>query len=468
MASSKTVVIEAALDAGCPPDQIKRFLGFGYVPQPKQLLFHAAARKCDKEDGPTIIGTGGTRGGSKTHMIFAQVALDDCQRSPGLKVLYLRKIQKSAGESADDLVYKILRHVPHDYIRTSGKVVFDNESRIIIGGYKNEGDIDKYLGIEYDLIVIEEATQLTRKKIQLIHGSRRTTRDDWRVRSYFSTNPGGIGHAWFKEDIVIPTRENRQKDSIYIHYTYHDNAFIKQAYIDYLKGLTGSLARMWRDGDWDTFAGMALPNFNYDRHVIKPRHLPTHWYRWRAVDYGLHSPFGALWFARDTDIGRIYTYRELYQAELTDTQQARLILEHTPEDEKIGLTYADPAMWSRKTFKEYKFSSADEYASVGVPLMRADNDPTDGLMRVARLLEPLADGMPGWMIFDNCPDLIRTLQNLPVDEDHPDKAETKNVEDHLYDCARYGFTRYKLGVQSPTQNFWSQMPLTNPIYEEIL
>ena len=468
MTKNRELVIKAALDAGCPPDQIKRFLQYGYVPQPKQLDFHAAARKCDRDGGPTIIGTGGTRGGSKTHMIFAQSALDDCQRCPGLKVLYLRKIQKSAGESADDLIYKILKHVPHDYIRTSGKVVFDNESRIIIGGYKNEGDIDKYLGIEYDLIVIEEATQLTKKKIQLIHGSRRTTRDDWRVRSYFSTNPGGIGHAWFKEEIVIPTRENRQKDTIYIHYTYHDNAFIKQAYIDYLESLTGSLARMWRDGDWDTFAGMALPSFNYDTHVIKPVYLPRHWYRWRAVDWGLHSPFGCLWFARDLDIGRIYTYRELYQAELTDTQQARLILQHTPEDERIGLTYADPSMWSRKTYQEYKFSSADEYASVGVPLMRGDNDPTDGLMRVARLLEPLPDGKPGWLIFDNCTNLSRTLSNLPVDEDHPDKAETKNVEDHLYDCARYGFTRYRLGVQSNQTNIWNQLELTHSMFEGIL
>ena len=103
----------------CPRQQLRNFISAGYVPQPKQLEFHAAARLCDRPDGPTQIGFGGARGPGKSHASFAQLALDDCRRIPGLKALYLRRI--------------VLRRVPHHYIRSESLVTFPNESRIVIG-----------------------------------------------------------------------------------------------------------------------------------------------------------------------------------------------------------------------------------------------------------------------------------------------------------------------------------------------
>ena len=38
-------------------------------------------------------------------------------------------------------------------------VTFENGSRIVLGHYQHETDIDAYLGLEYDLIAIEEAMQ---------------------------------------------------------------------------------------------------------------------------------------------------------------------------------------------------------------------------------------------------------------------------------------------------------------------
>ena len=96
-------LVATASAAGCPRDQLRNFLASGYVPQPKQLEFHAAARLCDRADGPDQVGFGGARGPGKSHGVFAQVALDDCRRWPGLKVLYLRKALKQAREQFDDL-----------------------------------------------------------------------------------------------------------------------------------------------------------------------------------------------------------------------------------------------------------------------------------------------------------------------------------------------------------------------------
>lgn len=444
MADSREVVINKALEMGMDSQQLKNFLNAEYIPQPVQIEFHIHARECDKFRGPDRVGQGGTRGGSKTHAAFAQVALDDCQRYPGLKALYLRMIQKAAGEQVDDLIYKVLHNTEFEYVRTSGVINFPNGSRIIIGGFKNESDIGKYVGVEYDLVVIEEATQLSKAKMDLIGGSLRSTMPGYQERMYLCTNPGGIGHQWFKEEFVIPFREKRATDTRYVHSTYHDNAFISPRYKKYLESLSGSLKLMWADGDWDTFAGMALPSFNYDIHTVVDHVLPDYFYRWRGVDYGLHSPSGCLWAARDPDMQRIFIYRELYEREKTDRQVARMVKERSIADPRIELSYADPSMWSRKPYKDMVFSSADEWAAEGVPLIRADNDRDDGLTRVARVLGLLPDGKPQLIIFRSCENLIRELSNLPIDPDRPTRAETKNVDDHLYDCLRYLLSRYKV------------------------
>ena len=52
--------------AGCPQDQMERFQAADVVLQSRQLAASAAARLCDRADGPTAVGYGGARGGGKT------------------------------------------------------------------------------------------------------------------------------------------------------------------------------------------------------------------------------------------------------------------------------------------------------------------------------------------------------------------------------------------------------------------
>jgi len=124
---------KAARPLNFSPEQLENFVAAGYVPQRKQLEFHAAARLCDRPDGPSQIGFGGARGPGKSHASFAQLALDDCRRIPGLKALYLRLSAKQGREQSDDLRRVVLKRVPHHYIRAESLVTFPNESRIVIG-----------------------------------------------------------------------------------------------------------------------------------------------------------------------------------------------------------------------------------------------------------------------------------------------------------------------------------------------
>ena len=322
---------EAMRDAGLPVDQAARFIGAGYVAIEGMLPFHAWAREADQPGGPTWIALGGKRGPGKSHTIMAQVGLDDCQRHADLKVLFLRKIQKAAAESLEDVIRRVFAFTP--YTSNRDRVSFPNGSRILIGGFKDEKDIDKYLGIEYDIIVVEECTQLIENKIDQLRGSLRTSKPDWRPRIYLSTNADGVGLSWFKRRFVEPRRARNETDTRFLDVSHIHNPFINGEYQDWLDGLKGSLRKAWRDGDWDAFAGMAFPQWNRDKHVVEPFDIPDNWIKWRATDWGYSAPFCTLWLAKNPDTRRIYVYRELYATELTDMAQAQNILDMTPPQE---------------------------------------------------------------------------------------------------------------------------------------
>ena len=182
--SSLDRFLGAARSAGCTQEQTRLFMRAGYVPQPKQLRFHALARACDVAGGPTEVGFGGARGGGKSHCVLGQIGVDDCQRYPGLKVLLLRKVAKAAREGFLDLRGRVLAGVPNEYKTQEGVLNFPNGSRIILGHFHNESDVDAYLGLEYDVIAVEEATTLSSSKYKAIRTCLRTAKPDWRPRMY--------------------------------------------------------------------------------------------------------------------------------------------------------------------------------------------------------------------------------------------------------------------------------------------
>lgn len=439
-------MVVAMRDAACPADQAERFITAGYISIEGMLPFHSWAREADKADGPVWIALGGKRGPGKSHTIMAQVGLDDCQRHDDLKVLFLRKIQKSAAESLDDVIRRVFAFTP--YTSNRDKVAFKNGSRILIGGFKDEKDIEKYLGIEYDIIVIEEATQITETKIDKLRGSLRTSKPGWRPRIYLSTNADGVGLSWFKQRFVEPARQGREKSTRFLDVTNIHNPFVNPEYVDYLDSLKGALRKAWRDGDWDAFAGMAFPQWNRDKHVVDPFEIPSHWVKWRATDWGFAAPFCTLWLTKNPDTRRIYVYRELYATDLTDMAQAQSIKDMTPPGENITIHYADPALWATKNKDDVVYSTADEYRKYGVFLTKADNDRLSGKRKINNALADLPDGLPSLQIFSTCPNIIEQLSSLAGDPHNPEDVDT-DQEDHAYDTLRYGYTNERRVEHKP-------------------
>lgn len=279
---------KAAVEAGCPPDQFENYSKAGFVLTPKQLQFAAACRAADMPEGPTAVGFGGARGGGKSAVLIAQIGLDDCQRLPGLKVLILRKHVKANLENFQDNRMKIFGRIEHTFIPSKGMMTFPNGSRIVMGHFQNDKDIDKYLGLEYDVIGIEEATTLTKNKQKDIETCCRTSKQNWRPRVYCNTNPGGISHAYFKSKFILPYRAKQETTTRFIQSLVTDNPWNNPEYVRVLDGLTGWKKRAWRDGDWDVGAGQYFTNFRIEKHVTPAASFDES----RAVEWFMGFDYG--------------------------------------------------------------------------------------------------------------------------------------------------------------------------------
>jgi phage terminase large subunit len=304
---------------------------------------------------------------------------------------------------------------------------------------RNLDDPSKYQSAEFAAIVVDEITKTLKETFDILRGSLRWPGIEHTV-FLAATNPGGRGHSWVKAlwiDRQFPPEMMKLAEQfIFVKSLPADNPHLSQSYWDDLNSLPPKLADAWVRGDWNVFAGMAFPAWNESDHVLPADTvIPAHWPRMRGIDWGYAAPFCCLWGAKDPDTGRIIIYREAYQTELTDAQQARLVRELSA-GETIQYSFADPSMWGRKTAGNIVTSTADAYRAEGIILTPGDNDRLSGKRKIDRLLQPLPDGRPGLQVTANCKNLIRTMPLLAYDETRVEDIDTTQ-EDHAYDACRY-------------------------------
>ena len=453
MSDALDAYIRTAKQAGCPPGQIGNFLRAGIVLQERQLTASAAARLCDLPGGPTEVGYGGARGGGKSHWGLAQVGADDCQRYPGLKVLVLRKVGKALKEGVTDLLRRVLGGIAYRWVASEQTVYFANGSRMLLGHFQKESDIDAYLGLEYDVILIEEATTLSATKRRAILTCLRTSKPNWRPRCYSTTNPGGLGHAWYKEAMVDPHRagqgyrplREQSGPTRYVPATVDDNAFLNGEYRDELEKLNGWQLRAWRFGDWDIAAGQFFTNFRRDIHVCTPFAIPADWRVWAAMDYGFQHPQAMYLLAKDGD-GMVYIVAEHFA-------RHRLIPDHVADFTRlldrhgvsIGRLSSFVAGSDAFSKREDGATIADKYAKLGFHLTFANTDRVNGAAEfLARFGDVEREIAPRIKIFESCPALITCLPALQHDQARPEDVKKVDADDDgkggddAYDGARYG------------------------------
>lgn len=311
---------------------------------------------------------------------------------------------------------------------------------------RNLDDPQKYVGGEYAAIGVDQLEKIPLDTFNILRGSLRWPGID-RTFLLGTGNPGGIGHNWnvayFIEKNYPPELQSMAGEFIFVRARPDDNKFLSQEYwATELNTLPDRQRKAWVEGDYYAFSGQGFPTWSDSEHVIDPFVIPEGWPRWRAVDWGYNAPFCCLWFTKDVVSGRVYVYREVYEKQLTDRNQARMIRELSA-GETIYFSYADPkSFWNKKNMLDIVTTSADEYAAEGIYLVKADNDRLSGKRKVDRLLEKLPDGKPGIQVFRNCANLIRTMPTLVAAENNPEDIDT-NQDDHAYDTLKYGLTNQR-------------------------
>lgn len=438
------LAVITARDAGVGVDQFLALAGRGIGFHFRQYQASAAARDCDRDGGPVEIGYGGARGGGKSFWLMAQIGVDDCQRFPGLKALVLRKVLKSVRESFEDFLPKVFSAVPYKYAR--GLLEFPNGSKIILGHFARESDIDAYLGLEYDVIGIEEATTLSRSKMDAIRSVNRTSKN-WRPRIYSTTNPGGIGHAWYKARFIDPWRKGEQGETRFIPATVHDNPFVNAGYVKVLEGLHGWQRQAWLEGDWDIAAGQYFVNFRFDRHVIKPFSgpVPLDWSVWLAMDYGF-THWNMVYLLAQSNDGIVYVLDEHGARGWLPNRHSAAIMEML-ERNHISRHRVQKFVAGGDVFQKDSDGRtvAERYAAHGWRLEPAN---MDRIIRATTILDMLGDvdnGAPiKLFVTERCPRLIECIPEMVHNPNHPEDVLKVDTDedgvggDDPYDAVGYG------------------------------
>lgn len=420
-------------------EQFENFVGAGITLQSKQFEIAALCRECDKPDGPREILAGGGRGSGKTNTLLAQIFADDCQRVKGLKVLCLRKVGKANKEQIEDFRKKLLMRLPHKYREQKQEILFDNGSMVIMGNFKDEKDIDKYLGLEYDLIYIMESNQLTAsKKVNILSCLRTNKGAVWRPRCYQDTNPGGIDHVGNKRKFVDPWKIEKdggakQTTTRYVHSVVDDNKFVDEGYKKFLETLVGWQRMAWLDGSWEFMAGSFFSNFYESVHVypneqtkLNPKSI-TRWFA--GLDYGFSHPT-AFVLGCETESGDIFIVGTYFAANTLIEEHAanifNLLALHNVTIDELEFIAA-----GRDCFKVDKDGStvATEYSERDIHLTAVHIDRINAWSQVAELFGDVSKQIrPRCFIHKNCPELVVQIQVAQCDPKKPNDILKMNAD----------------------------------------
>ena len=420
------------------------------------------------------IAYGGARGGGKSWAVRTKAKLL-ALRYAGIKLLIVRRTLRELQNNHIDPLRQDLAGIAK-YKASDKRFEFPNGSTITFGYCACNGDMAQYQGAEYDVVFLDEAGQLQKAWIDAINACVRGT-NGLSKRTYYTLNPGGPGHGYFKRlfiDRRFETGEEPENYSFVQALVTDNRALMRQQpeYLKQLETLPPKLREAWLYGSWDVYEGQFFEDFRdapehyQDRqwtHVIEPFTPDKGWTVCRSYDFGYGKPFSCAWWAVDYD-GVIYRILELYGCTKTpnegvkwtpDRQFAeirRIETEHPWLKGREITGVADPAIWDASRGE----SVAQTAARYGVYFTPGDNERIAGWMQCHYRLQFDENGYPRMYVFKNCRAFIRTVPLMLYSQTRPEDLDTA-MEDHVCDEWRYFCMSrpVKPMMQAQTAAVWS-------------
>ena len=418
------------------------------------------------------VGFGGARGGGKSWSVRTKAKILAVSYD-GIKILIVRRtFPELVNNHINQLIDEL--HGIAKYNKTEKVFTFPNGSTIKFGYCNNDKDLDQYQGAEYDVIFLDEATQLQEMWIKKITACVRGV-NSFPKRIYYTCNPGGASHGYFKRLFIDKQYEPGEDPAEYafIQALVTDNKALMASQPDYIKQLEAlppKLKEAWLHGRWDIFEGQFFEDFRTTpdiqkcveagiteeealqqhrwTHVIEPFDLNKGdcrgWNIMRSYDFGYNKPFSLGYWAVDYD-GVLYRIMEMYGCTQTPDEgvkwspdeQFKRISDFERQhpwlkDRKIVDSVADPAIWDSSR----GVSIAETAEKYGIYFSPGDNQRIPGWMQVHYRLQFDQNGYARMYVFNNCKAFIRTMPLMMYSETHPEDLDTK-LEDHCPDEVRY-------------------------------
>lgn len=371
-------------------------------------------------------------------------------------------------------------------------------SIIVFQHCQDERQFTSAQGVEWDVVAMDEATQLSERLIKIFRAWCRMTDEkaaklpeEWRgklPKIVYTANPVGASVGFFRRQFVKARPEGAIeqvgafKRQFIKSLAKHNLSVNLQAHTERLQSIGDmALARALDEGDWDSPLGDMFSMWNEDRHVVPDFIPPTHWFRYRSFDWGSAEPFAVYWWAVsdgeqfETDIWRfddgVYTkrraklwfprgakivYREWYGCLEDDPSKgigmrnadiAKGIIERSPgkEEQKL-VTLTDSYVFPDRG-EEGGQTIAKTFADNGVPLTLGNTSRVTGWRAMADAFIGIRFDLnsdyrsPMLYLCENCKyarDYIPQLPRHPSEEKKREDAAEHGESTHSCDALRLG------------------------------
>jgi phage terminase large subunit len=375
---------------------------------------------------------------------------------------------------------------------------------IELGYCATDTDTAGYVGNEWDVLFLDEATTLSEYQFYALNSCVRGV-NNFPKRTYITCNPGGQGHEWVKRLYIDKEyrKGEKKKDYTFIQAKVYDNTpllmsdigFVEEwkkykkkhglrfltekairacvPFSNYVQALSlGSpeMVKAWLEGDWNIYSGKFFGEFDPKVHVIPelPKdefgryEIPADWERTAAIDYG-RDCFAVLWFAASPD-GDVVCYRNYEQENLRVSQAAATFIEMS-KDDKLTQVFAPQDMWN--THSDTGRSTADIFAEFGVYFIEASWARISGWLNVREYIsfdKEKKDSIPMLRFTENCTHVIKYIQLLQFDIKKPNDVDAKlnHSWTHSTDALRYWCAAWRVAPTRPVKkriyNFACERP----------
>lgn len=425
------------------------------------------------------LGYGGSAGAGKSYVARA-ICTTAALMWPGSKSIIFRQTEAQVLENH---YFKFLEELPQ-WVTIDGErrrlwtwngdrkdLTFFNGSRTLLGHLGNEKDLAKYQGNDYDVMVFEEATQYPGKWVAFLVGNRlRATVPGTIPFAVYPTNPGGIGHQWYKRLFINRFFRGDEKGERYsfVQAYITDNAeqlARDPEYIEKLKTLPEPYRSWLYLGDWNAGAGAALGELARAVHLVPEFEVPRYWKRFGAFDWGFAHPFAFGEYAVTED-GDLFKLQSITGRNRLPHEIAELILAKGVKPERLSYIVAgQDAFHLQRARGENTPTIAEQMQRYGFVMTPANTDRVAGLNNLRAHLAWKNKGPggtpadPALRFLHNDGNLrcLDQLENIVVDPDNMEDALKVDADEHgeggddFYDETRYAVASRPTRATAPAK-----------------